>query len=765
MITAIELQVISRILTSENEAEVDKLCAFDSSYYDTFKPQIEFILNYRSKYGSVPSLFNFQMEFEEEKINLVDVTEPLEFLIIELKKNKQAIIFREMFNRVKDQGSADISEVWKYIGQQCDKADMLNDVQPMDIVAQAEERSIQVIEWSQQPRIPTGFPELDKLTYGGLSTVEEMLVIVARTNTGKAQPLWSKVLTPTGWVRMGDIKIGDVVVGENNDNGKVVNIFPQGVVDYYKICFSDGTYAECCKDHLWKVLDTDRKVRSNPDYENHLILTTAQLIKDYKDKKYTIDISDPIEFNVDFDEESELDGYLLGVIIGDGCLRDGTVTISNESTEIWDTISSIVTKYNCHRSNRRKGGISIVGDKWQINYVKNKLKEYGLMGKKSIDKFIPKQYLTAPVHVRKSLLAGLVDTDGYHPKGYSNTWEFDTASEQLAQDFAELARSLGIIVKVHDRVPSHYTFNGVKHEGKGSRHIVCRSTFNPFRYSKKANRFYTREVPLNGTMPKRFAKRIDSIEYIGKTECQCIMVDNYSHTYITNDYTITHNTWILVRMMEAAQKAGFPVAYYSPEMQAAYLATRFDTWRGHYQNSDLFRGKYTAEYLNYIHKLPEGATPAFIIEDKDMVDGVSPKHLETFVKEHKIKLLIIDGISYMVDDKKSFSDHEKYAHICHDLFQLSKKYGCAIVIAAQANRETKECKDDKGMPFPNIYNIAGSDAIGQIATQVYAVRQIFDKHVLDIRLEKARMAPNENNVLSYSWDVNSGNMQYYRQLR
>ena len=64
------------------------------------------------------------------------------------------------------------------------------------------------------------------------------------------------------------------------------------------------------------------------------------------------------------------------------------------------------------------------------------------------------------------------------------------------------------------------------------------------------------------------------------------------------------------------------------------------------------------------------------------------------------------------------------------------------------------------MPFPNIYNIAGSDAIGQIATQVYAVRQIFDKHVLDIRLEKARMAPNENNVLSYSWDVNSGNMQY-----
>ena len=547
MITAIELQVISRILTSENEAEVDKLCAFDSSYYDTFKPQIEFILNYRSKYGSVPSLFNFQMEFEEEKINLVDVTEPLEFLITELKKNKQAIIFREMFNRVKDQGSADISEVWQYIGQQCDKADMLNDVQPMDIVAQAEERSIQVIEWSQQPRIPTGFPELDKLTYGGLSTVEEMLVIVARTNTGKAQPLYSKVLTPNGFISMRDVHIGTEVVTGFGNLAHVVGIFPQGV---------------------------------RPIYELELV--------DHKVTK-TIRVAD------------------------------------------------------CH-----------------LNVV----------------------------HI------------------------------------------------------------------EGTRQIV--ETTKLLEYW---NRGYDIRLPIyvNGT---EVFYPLTDLKYVGKDECQCIMLDHSDHTYISDNYVVTHNTWILVKMMEAAQKAGFPVAYYSPEMQAAYLATRFDTWRGHYQNSDLFRGKYTAEYLNYIHKLPEGATPAFIIEDKDMVDGVSPKHLETFVKEHKIKLLIIDGISYMVDDKKSFSDHEKYAHICHDLFQLSKKYGCAIVIAAQANRETKECKDDKGMPFPNIYNIAGSDAIGQIATQVYAVRQIFDKHVLDIRLEKARMAPNENNVLSYSWDVNSGNMQY-----
>jgi hypothetical protein len=213
-------------------------------------------------------------------------------------------------------------------------------------------------------------------------------------------------------------------------------------------------------------------------------------------------------------------------------------------------------------------------------------------------------------------------------------------------------------------------------------------------------------------------------------------------------------------MMEAAQRAGFAVAYYSPEMQSAYLATRFDTWRGHYQNSNLYRGQYNDLYVQYIKDLPNSSTSAFIIEDKDMPSGVSVRHLEPFIKKNNIKLLIIDGISYMEDDEKSKSDYDKYQHICRALFKLSKKYGCAVVVSVQANRETKESKDEKGVPFPNIYNIEGSDHPARIATQVFSLRQIFDKHVLDIRLEKTRMANNENPVLSYSWDVNTGNMQY-----
>ena len=759
MNSTIEIQVISKILTSDDEELVSELCSYDSSYYAVFNKQIEFILDHLAKFGNVPDVFTFNAEFPT--INLVEVTrEPREFLVTELRKNKQRLLLVDTFNKLKDLGSADVTDAWEFLHQQCDASDQLIGNAPMNIIAQAKERAEQVKLWAKQQRIPTGFAELDKLTYGGWSTVEELVALVASTNSGKAQPLWSKVLTPSGWIRMGDIKVGDTVVGENNDNGKVVKIFPQGEVDYYRVHFSDGTYSECCGNHLWKVLDRNRRIRKNKQYGQHMVLTLDQMLKDYKDKKYSVDLTEPVEFESDFDVDAELDGYLLGVIIGDGGLRDNTVTISNESEEIWRRIESVLPKYHCHRSEKRTGNISIVGDDGKVNYIKQKLREYGLMAEKSIDKFIPKRYLTAPVSVRMSLLAGLVDTDGYMPKDTTMVWEFDTASEQLAQDFAELARSLGVFVKIYAREDSYYTKDGIRHQAHGSRHMDCRSKFNPFWYSAKAARFQYKEATVNGTAPKRHCKMIQDIEYMGKTECQCIMLDNVTHTYLTDDYTITHNTWVCTKMMEAAHKAGFPVAFYSPEMQSSYVATRFDTWRAHFKNSELFQGKYTDDYETYIETLRNDPTPAFIIEDKDMPDGVSPRHLGTFIKKNKIKLLIIDGISYMSDDHKASSDYERLTHIAKDLFNISKKYGCAIVVAVQANRETKDAKDEKGVPFPSIYNVAGSFSIVQIATQAYAMRQIFDKHVFELKLEKTRMAKNDKNILSYSWDVNTGNMQY-----
>lgn len=739
MISSIELQVISKILTSDSQEEVNSLLTFDQSYYAVFNDQINFIFDHRDTYGDVPDVFTFQAQFPD--INIVKVTEPHAYLVRELKRNKKQIILRETFNKLKDLGSDDVNEAWQYLSMQCDRADSLDEFAPMDIVHDAKQRSDQILSFANQTRIPTGFKEIDNLMYGGLSTVEELLLVVARTNTGKAQPLWSKILTPNGWIDMGHVKVGDVVIGRDNDRGTVVEIFPQGVIDYYRVNFDDGTSSECSKDHLWEVLDSSRRTFSNPKFEEFMTLTTDQIVSSL-DNNYSVELCGSVVFDDSFDVDENIDGYLLGVILGCSCLRDSGLPMTLSDKQIWGKVEYALDKHKCHRSGSYSDRIS--GDD-EHNFVRDKLEDYGLMGKHTDEKFVPECYKTAPVPVRHELLSGLLDTCGHISVKGGNRYEFKTTSEELAKDFCDLARSLN--VKCEFKQVSSSRFK-----------VCCVSSFNPFWVNSKRNRFHYSSTYNSGKRSKRICKKIKSIEYVGKTGCQCIMVDNRSHTYITDDYVVTHNTWVLTRMMETAQKNGFPVLYYSPEMQASYLGTRFDTWRGNFQNSEIYRGRYSESYLEYIKTLPEDKTSAFVLEDKDVSGGsVSVHDIVNMVKKHGIKLVIIDGLSYMEDDHRADKDYLRYKNICNDLFKMSKQFGCAVVVAMQANRETKANKDDKGDGIPTLYEIEGSDHPARICTQAFSLRQVFDQHVLDIQLQKSRNANNSKPTFSYSWDVNTGN--------
>ncbi len=85
------------------------------------------------------------------------------------------------------------------------------------------------------------------------STAEECLLSGAYGG-GKAQPLNSKILTPFGWKTMGEISVGDYIIsGRDGKWAKVLQIHPQGIIDIYKVSFSDGTHTECSNEHLWEV--------------------------------------------------------------------------------------------------------------------------------------------------------------------------------------------------------------------------------------------------------------------------------------------------------------------------------------------------------------------------------------------------------------------------------------------------------------------------------------------------------------------------------
>lgn len=85
----------------------------------------------------------------------------------------------------------------------------------------------------------------------------DLLTVSLPPGTGKAQPLYSKVLTPNGFKTMGDIKVGDAIIAGNGNIASVIGIYPQGKKSIYEITLETGAKCRCSTDHLWYVRDVD----------------------------------------------------------------------------------------------------------------------------------------------------------------------------------------------------------------------------------------------------------------------------------------------------------------------------------------------------------------------------------------------------------------------------------------------------------------------------------------------------------------------------
>lgn len=108
------------------------------------------------------------------------------------------------------------------------------------------------------------------------------MLLAAAPGAGKAQPLYSKIRTPSGWTTMGAIRVGDVVSTPDGSTGNVVGLFPQGVKDIYEVTLTSGERSRCCLEHLWPVWV--------PDSDLAEIIDTKQIIGRLK--------SEPVYFAV-----------------------------------------------------------------------------------------------------------------------------------------------------------------------------------------------------------------------------------------------------------------------------------------------------------------------------------------------------------------------------------------------------------------------------------------------------------------------------------
>lgn len=376
--------------------------------------------------------------------------------------------------------------------------------------------------------------------------------------SGKAQPLYSKILTPNGFTTMGEIKVGDTVLTPDGSSSEVVSLFPQGKRPVYELTFRDGTKVHADKDHLWAVRASGGSVVPQ-------LLRTGEIAESVRQENGRPQwfVAYPIIRGLGQEWSSSIDPDTLGLILS----TDG------EGSE----------KTNHQEELTRLGLASVTAETM----------------------FIPEELMNSDDTSRRVLLESILkhsdeelNRDDYYAVA------LNSASQTFVENVAYLVRSLG-----------------------GAARVTLQDD---------AGR-------ITGWLPRaqgNTAKSIISVEYIGEIETQCIKIADPNGLYITDGFTVTHNTEVSLTAALRAVRSGFQVALLAPtSILAVQLAERFekDIRKAGLEGSVNVGLLHTGVKVAAKRKLIEGAKNG----DLHILVGTH-SILNKDIEFHKLGLIIID---------------------------------------------------------------------------------------------------------------------------
>jgi recombination protein RecA len=463
--------------------------------------------------------------------------------------------------------------------------------------------------------LSSGCMALDKALGGGWAR-GRIVELIGLESSGKAQPLTCKVLTPTGWKLMQDIKIGDIVCTPDGGDSTIIGVYPQPKQKIYKITFDDKSFTRCSYDHLWLVYTRTTDLGE--------ILTTGELIsRGLKNqntcRRFKIPQIEPLQFNGNV--ILPIDPYLLGLLLGDGSLVERTIKFTTIDLELLNNIQKILDRDFPEMTISEKQGkcsYSLKKKKHghELTRLYQELEKLGLTGKYSEEKFIPKVYLFASIEQRIALLQGLMDTDGsVDPDG---SISYPTSSPQLSLDFQFLVKSLGIRSTTSSRITKYTSANGNKVDGLPSfrSSLLLNKPFKVVQLSRKVKN-------LNPKLSDYRFRYIESIEEWGEEECQCIKIGHPDQLYITDDFIVTHNTSTALHAVAEAQKLGEKAAYIDIEH---------------------------ALDPNYMQKLGVNLEQLIITQPNSGEEALDIA--EALIRSGEISLIIVDSVAALVPQKE-----------------------------------------------------------------------------------------------------------------
>lgn len=469
----------------------------------------------------------------------------------------------------------------------------------------------------------------------------DLVICGGKKGGGKVLTNDSDIVTPFGMRKNGDLKVGDIISDPcTGGMERVIEIYEHPGHDFYRVFFDDGSWADCGLEHLWKVRQTGlthkRRNLYGPGVDDDYRIWTFGMIKEWLDeqdmgahhmngakcrsKKHLVTpLCEPVKFTrVGNDmKRTDIDPYVIGAIIGDGCLTEAATRCCDARyTSADDEIIKELERAGISVSSpsRRKGSKS-ADYELRSDKLREQLSISGLYGCKSADKFIPTCYKFATIDERRAIVQGLMDSDGYVDKrGHCS---LTSVSRTLAEDVQFIIRSLGGWASISVDTNTGYkddNGNFVKCQDAYTVSIKMKDTSVLFRLPRKKER--CRRV--NGGLSE-VARRIVGYEHVGTQDGRCITVDSQNSLYMTNDFIVTHNTWVSL----------YKALYYlhNPDVSMyAFRRLEDDVRRGPWKASKpIFRGFGIPKEASYEWSFLDGAGATLKMEHLQDLGKISDR--------------------------------------------------------------------------------------------------------------------------------------------
>ncbi len=535
--------------------------------------------------------------------------------------------------------------------------------------------------------VPTGFADLDALTNG--LHPGQMIVIAARPALGKALALSTPLPTPSGWTTMGEVAVGDQLMGAD---GMPVNVVAATEVMHerpcYEVEFDDGTVIIADAEHLWRTntraaerqqaddrtgwygaQESRRRLRracevalQQPDGPgtatavDNPIVTTEQIAATLRvgpDGRLNHSVTTALPLQLPA-ADLPLPPYVLGVWLGDADLT------SDHGI--------------CRACIAESGSVQAI------------LPAPGVLG----DKHIPAMYLRASEPQRRALLAGLLDAGGTPTR--SGSVQFTVTSRRLAQNFRELVTSLGYRCGWHEQpvrgrsartsIAYTVTFTTGDDVFRRSRKLAIHQECRPERSGPETRRRYIRAVRPVPSRPVR-----------------CIQVDSPDRLYLASRSMIpTHNSTLALDLARAASiKAGLTSVIFSLEMTRNEITMRLLSAEARVSLHSMRTGQMGEDdWTRLARRMSEVVdAPMFIDDSPNMSMMEIRAKCRRLKQRHDLRLVIIDYLQLMSSPKRAENRQQEVSEMSRSLKLLAKELDVPVVALAQLNRGPEQRTDKR----------------------------------------------------------------------